>query len=98
MAGSTNLYEVLRRPIITEKATNLQALGKYVFQVAPGANKLQIKDAVELAFKVKVRAVNVMTVPGKTRRYGRRQVKTPSWKKAVVTLRGGHKIQFFEGV
>ncbi|MFQ5825739.1 MAG: 50S ribosomal protein L23 [Dehalococcoidia bacterium] len=98
MRGGIPLYEVLRRPVITEKATNLQAQNKYVFEAAPQANKIQIKEAVEMAFKVKVKAVNVMTVPGKTKRFGRRQVKGPSWKKAIVTLREGHKIQLFEGV
>ncbi len=93
-----HLYEVLRRPLITEKNTMLQAQGKYVFEIAREANKHQIKQAVEKAFKVKVLAVNVMTVSGKTRRVGRRQVLTQSWKKAIVTLKPGDKIELFEGV
>jgi large subunit ribosomal protein L23 len=93
-----HLYEVLRRPLITEKATILQAQGKYAFEVAEEANKSQIKQAVEKAFNVKVTAVNVMMVPGKRRRVGRRQVLTPSWKKALVTLKPGDKIGLFEGV
>ena len=93
-----HLYEVLRRPLITEKNTMLQAQGKYAFEIAREANKPQIKQAVEKAFKVKVLAVNVMTVPGKTRRVGRQQVLTQSWKKAIVTLKPGDKIEFFEGV
>ncbi len=93
-----HLYEVLRRPLITEKNTILQARGKYAFEVAGEANKLQIKQAVEKAFKVRVMAVNVMTVPGKTRRVGRQQVLTPSWKKAIVSLKPGDKIEIFEGV
>ena len=93
-----HLYEVLRRPLITEKNTTLQAQGKYAFEVAKEANKHQIKQAVEKAFDVTVMAVNVMTVPGKTRRIGRGQVLTQSWKKAIVTLREGNKIEFFEGV
>ena len=92
------LYEVLRRPVITEKSTALKDRNRYVFEVLPKANKNQIKEAVEKAFKVKVEAVNTMAMPGKTRRVGRRQVLTPSWKKAIVTLREGHKIEFFEGV
>ncbi|TET18003.1 MAG: 50S ribosomal protein L23 [Dehalococcoidia bacterium] len=91
-------YEVLRRPLITEKNTELQAQGKYAFEVAREANKPQIKQAVEKAFKVKVTAVNVVTVPGKTRRVGRRQVLTQPSKKAIVTLQSGDKIEFFEGV
>ncbi len=93
-----HLYEVLRRPLITEKNTALQAQNKYVFEVMDKANKPLIKQAVEKAFKVKVSAVNVVTVPGKSRRVGRRVVSTPSWKKAVVTLKPGEKIEFFEGV
>ena len=93
-----HLYEVLRRPLITEKNTMLQAQGKYAFEVANEANKQQIKEAVEKAFKVKVTAVNVMTVPGKTKRVGRRMVLTPSHKKAIVTLKPGDKIELFEGV
>ena len=93
-----HLYAVLRRPLITEKNTMLQAQGKYAFEVAGDANKPQVKQAVEKAFKVKVLAVNVMTVPGKTRRVGRQQVLTQSWKKAIVTLKPGDKIEFFEGV
>ncbi len=93
-----HLYEVLRRPLITEKNTMLQAQGKYAFEIAREANKPQIKQAVEKTFKVKVLAVNVMTVPGKTRRVGRRQVLTQSWKKAIVTLKPGDKIELFEGV
>ncbi len=93
-----HLYEVLRRPLITEKNTALQAQGKYAFEVAGEANKHQIKQAVEMAFKVKVNAVNVITVHGKERRMRGRQVLTQSWKKAIVSLKPGDKIGFFEGV
>ena len=93
-----HLYEVLRRPLITEKNTELQAQGKYAFEVAREANKPQIKQAVEKAFKVKVTAVNVVAVHGKVRKVGGRQVLTPAWKKAIVTLVPGDKIELFEGV
>ena len=93
-----HLYEVLRRPLITEKTSLLQERDRYAFEVARKATKYQIKVAVETAFKVKVLKVNVMTVPGKLRRMGRRMVMTPSWKKAVVNLEPGNKIEFFEGV
>ncbi len=93
-----HLYQVLRRPLITEKNAALQAQGKYAFEVAGEANKHQIKQAVEKAFKVGVTAVNVMTVPGKERRVGRQLVLTQSWKKAIVTLQPGDKIELFEGV
>ncbi len=93
-----HLYQVLRRPLITEKNAALQAQGKYAFEVAGEANKHLIKQAVEKAFKVEVTAVNMMTVPGKTRRVGRRVVLTQSWKKAIVTLQPGDKIELFENV
>ncbi|MBI4266806.1 MAG: 50S ribosomal protein L23 [Chloroflexi bacterium] len=93
-----HLYEVLRRPLITEKNTTLQAQNKYVFEIAEKANKPLVKQAVEKAFKVQVATVNVVTVPGKMKRVGRRIVPTPSWRKAIVTLRPGEKIEFFEGV
>ena len=93
-----HVYEVLRRPLVTEKATALKEEDRYVFKVARNATKPQIKEAVERAFKVEVSKVNVMTMPGKKRRFGRRQVTSSSWKKAVVTLVPGHKITLFEGV
>ena len=94
-----NLYEVLRRPIISEKNTEIQLpQNKYTFEVTREANKYQIKQAVEKAFNVIVLDINVIKVPAKTRRVGRRQIKTSPWKKAVVTLRKGDKIEFFEGV
>ena len=92
-----HLYEVLRRPLITEKSTVLQAEGKYAFEVAREATKPQIKQAVEKAFKVEVTAVNVVTVPGKRRRLGRRLLPAHPWKKAIVTLKSGDSIEFFEG-
>jgi len=93
-----HLYEVLRRPLITEKATLLKEGNKYAFEVAKEATKPQIKEAVEKAFKVKVVKVNIITVSGKTKRMGRREVTSPSWKKAIVSLEPENKITFFEGV
>jgi len=90
--------EVIRRPLVTEKNSLLQEKNKYAFEVKMTATKHQIKEAVEMAFKVKVAEVNVISVPGKARRMGRRMVMSPTWKKAVVTLEPGHKIQVFEGV
>lgn len=92
------LFEVLRRPLITEKNTIQQSQGKYAFEIAGEANKAQVKQAVEKAFKVKVVAVNVMMVRGREKRIGRRVTTGSSWKKAVVTLKPGDKIQIFEGV
>jgi large subunit ribosomal protein L23 len=93
-----HVYEILRRPVITEKNTMLSAQSKYTFEVCGDANKRQIKEAVEKAFKVDVTSVNVIIVPGKMRRAGRRRGMTPEWKKAVVTLQPGQKIELFEGV
>jgi large subunit ribosomal protein L23 len=92
------IYDVLRKPLITEKNTDLQAQGKYVFEVAIGANKNQVKQSVEAAFKVTVTGVNVIMVKGKSRRAGRRMMVTSPWKKAIVTLKSGDKIELFEGV
>ncbi|MGD9116939.1 MAG: 50S ribosomal protein L23 [Dehalococcoidia bacterium] len=94
-----HLSEVLRRPLITEKNTAIQSpQGKYAFEVAAGANKELVKQAVEKAFKVDVTKVNVMTVPGSRRMMRGRSVVSPSWKKAIVTLKPGDKIELFEGV
>jgi len=95
---NANLLQVLERPLVTEKSTSLAEKGKYAFQVSTAANKHQIKDAVEMAFKVEVSAVNVLNVPGKARRVGRHIGMTPQWKKAVVTLKPGFKIELFEKV
>ena len=100
MPKAINSYEVLRRPVVTEKSTALSAQRKYVFEVAPGANKPQIKEAVEKAFDVSVEAVNTTMVRGarKKNRAGRPTGEAPRWKKAIVTLAPGSAIEFFEGV
>lgn len=92
-----DLLEVLRSPVITEKSSLLQERGRYVFKVASAANKIQVREAVEKAFNVKVATVNVMTVHGKRKRYGKRLTARPSWKKAIVFLRPGERIEIFEG-
>jgi large subunit ribosomal protein L23 len=94
-----NIYEVLRRPISTEKADVLRTESKYVFEVDRRATKIMVKQAVEAAFNVKVVDVNIINVPATMGRYGRRKViSQPAWKKAIVTLAPGEKITFFEGV
>ncbi len=93
-----HLLEVLRRPVITEKYTALQEQRKYAFEVHRKSNKKQIRGAVELAFRVRVASVNVMNVKGKTRRAGPRTYVSKPWKKAVVTLRAGERIEVFEGM
>jgi large subunit ribosomal protein L23 len=92
------LFEVIRRPLVTEKNTILQSGGKYGFEVDRDATKDEIKKAVEKAFKVSVTAVNVMSVRGQEKRVGRKQMPGSPWKKAIVTLKAGEKIQIFEGV
>jgi large subunit ribosomal protein L23 len=90
---------VLVRPLITEKATRLNGDNKYVFEVQRHANKAQVKEAVEKGFEVKVERVNVMTMKGKPRRVRGNRIKhTPNWKKAVVTLAEGDKLELFEGI
>ena len=91
-------FSVVRRPIITEKSTELAGEGQYVFEVDPRANKMQIKEAVEIGFNVVVRRVNTMNVRGRRRRFGRHYGTEPGWKKAVVTLADGYEIKLFEGV
>ncbi len=91
-------YEIIRRPIITEKTTMLGEQGQYAFEVARTANKVDVKRAVEQVFKVNVRAVNIIHVRGKTRRMGRSQGVTAPWKKAIVTLQEGQRIELFQGV
>jgi len=100
MPKEINAYEVLRRPVVTEKSTALSAQSKYVFEVAVGANKPQIKVAVEQAFGVKVKEVNTTMMRGRVRRgrNGRPSGEAPRWKKAIVTLAEGGTIEFFEGV
>jgi len=95
-----HIYEVLRRPITTEKSVKQSdTLNQYTFEVDRRSNKHLVKEAVEAAFDVKVTDVRMMTVQAKRKRYGRRMViSKPEWKKAVVTLAKGNRIQFFEGV
>ncbi|MBI3974011.1 MAG: 50S ribosomal protein L23 [Chloroflexi bacterium] len=92
-----NVWDVLRRPRVTEKGTRLAEQGKYVFEVHPDANKHQIKAAVERAWpSVSVVKINVMNMPGKRRRWRRWQAQLPDWKKAIVTLVEGQRIELFE--
>ncbi|MDD5287687.1 MAG: 50S ribosomal protein L23 [Dehalococcoidales bacterium] len=92
------LHEILKRPLVTEKNAILQASGKYAFEVGGRANKMQIKNAVEEAFKVTVMTVNVVTMHGKEKRVGRRIAAATQWKKAIVTLKAGDKIDLFESL
>lgn len=85
--------DIILRPIITEKSMDESALNKYTFRVHSRANKIEIKKAIEDVFKVKVLKINVISARGKLRRMGRYQGKTSDWKKAIVTLKEGQKIE-----
>ncbi len=95
-----HIYEVLRRPIVTEKTMESVDVGnRYTFEVDMRANKFQVKEAVELAFSVTVTHVNVVVMPVKTTRRGKRvNIRKAKWKKAMVALAPGNSIQLFEGV
>jgi large subunit ribosomal protein L23 len=94
-----HIYEVLRRPVVTEKSGEQGQNNQYVFEVDRRANKALVKQAVEKAFNVSVVNVNIMVFKAKVGRSGRHAVvKKPVWKKAVVTLAAGNRIEFFEGV
>lgn len=91
------LHTVLVRPLLTEKMTALRERANQVgFLVRADANRVQIKRAIESLLKVKVERVNVMTVKGKVKRLGRFAGKRPDWKKAVVTLKKGEKLELYE--
>ena len=93
---------ILYRPIVTEKLTNMQEKGQYAFEVDPHANKNEIKQAVEKKFNVTVDSVRTLVNKGKAKaqmtRRGRFEGRTRHWKKAVVTLKKGDKIEFFQNV
>lgn len=92
-----NPYQILTRPLLTERSTNLkEKYNQYVFAVSPAASKPEIKRAVEAIFKVKVERVRTMNVLGQDKRMGRSQGKRPDWKKAIVTLGEGQKIDLVE--
>ncbi|HEY8463929.1 MAG TPA: 50S ribosomal protein L23 [Bacillota bacterium] len=89
---------LIKKPLVTEKTTKLMEENKYCFLVDPKANKTEIRQAIEKIFKVKVKAVNTFNTTGKLKRMGRYQGRRPSWKRAIVTLEKGSRIEFFEGV
>ncbi len=93
------LYKIIKKALVTEKSTIAKdEANKYFFEVDRRANKIEISNAVEKLFKVKVLNVAVMNVPGKKKRQGKILGEKPSWKKAVVTLSPGSRIDVFEGV
>ncbi len=97
----TTLYEILRRPLVTEKSNyQVNSLHQYVFEVASNATRTQVKDAVDTVFNVTVLRVNVLNMPAKRGRKSKSRrllVRDPGYKKAIVTLVAGQTIPFFEG-
>ena len=89
---------IIRKPLVTEKSTQQKETGnQYAFEVDRNANKIEIQFAIERLFKVRVVQVRTSNVLGKVKRLGRRSGKRPDWKKAIVTLKEGDRIDFFEG-
>ena len=89
---------ILVKPLITEKISDLAAFGKYSFEVKKDANKLSVKKAVSVVYGVKVNNVRIINVQGKNVRYGKHSGRTKDWKKAIVTLAPGEKLELYEGV
>ena len=93
-----NMFDVLRAPQMSEKTLSLkEEANQFAFEVDPRANKIQIKESIEKSFKVSVLKVRTMNVRGKKKRLGRFQGRKSNWKKALVTLKEGDTIEYFEG-
>ena len=93
-----NISDVLRAPRMSEKTLSLKEdVNQFAFEVDPRANKIQIKESVEKSFNVSVLKVRTMNVRGKKKRLGRTEGRKSSWKKALVTLKAGESIEYFEG-
>jgi len=91
-----SIYDLVKRPLITEKSTHAaDATNQYTFEVARGAGKEEIRNAIEKLFSVKVVKICTMVMHGKLKIRGRNLVRRPNWKKAIVTLEQGNKIQLF---
>jgi len=92
-----SLYQVVIRPIISEKADSMrEGGGVYTFEVHPDANKIEVRKAVEIIFQVEVTQVRTVIIRGKVKRVGRTAGKKKNWKKAYVTLKQGHSIDLFQ--
>jgi len=93
-----NIFDVIREPKLTEKTLSLkEEVNQFAFAVDPRANKIQIKESIEKAFKVSVIKIRTMNVRGDKKKLGRHEGRKSSWKKALVTLKKGETIEFFEG-
>jgi large subunit ribosomal protein L23 len=95
---TNSVYDIILRPVVTEKSTNLSADNKVVFRVLKSATKSQIKEAVEKIFKTKVDSINTITIPAKTRRFRGVEGKKAAYKKAIVTLKEGSTIDLAGGL
>ena len=95
---SVNAYQVLLKPLVTEKAADLGTHNQYVFMIDPRMNKIEVKKAIRTIYGINPLAVRIITMQGKAVRYGRRYGVTKNWKKAMVTLKAGDKIEVYEGV
>ncbi|NTU47517.1 MAG: 50S ribosomal protein L23 [Syntrophobacteraceae bacterium] len=96
---NSKLYQILKRPLVTEKSTTAkEAYNKLFFEVDRRANKIEIKQAVEHIFKVNVLDITTCNMKGKKKRVGRHFTQRPDWKKAIVTIKPGQRVEFFEGV
>ena len=93
-----NNISILKKPIVTEKSTEMNQASKYAFEIDTRANKMDVKNAVQSAFNVTVLKVNIMNIKGKKKRFGPKITKLPDRKKAIVTLSQGDSITIFEGV
>ena len=91
-------YDIIKRPLLTEKSNSFENLGKYVFIVNSKSNKLQVKKAVEQVFNVKVTKVNVINMDGKAKIFKGRKGKRSSYKKAIITTKDKKKIEFAKGI
>lgn len=96
--NSNLAYRILIKPLITEKATNLVSLNKYAFQVAKSANKAEIKRAIKTLYGYDPISINIINERGNKVTYGRIKGKKSSWKKAIITLKPGEKLEIYEGV
>ena len=93
-----NIFDVLRAPKMSEKTLSLkEEANQFAFEVDQRANKIQIKESIEKSFKVSVLKVRTMNIRGKKKRLGRYQGLKSSWKKAIITLKEGDTIEYFEG-
>ena len=94
-----DLYQVVIKPLVTEKGTMMLSEGNWVtFRVHPNANKIEVREAIQKIFSVSVLQVNTQIVRGKRRRFGKTMGQSKAWKKAMVRLKEGDKIEIFEGV